>query len=118
MSIQMLIYLLILCSDVSRRLMYSYSGNYESDIAFYVEEGKTVKIDVPVGIYQFYYATGKIFYGVKELFGKKTSCFTSDKKLYFYVDGYTCAGQEITLRKVPHGNFRTYGVNRSSFPTD
>ena len=83
-----------------------------------MEEGRIVEVDVPVGIYQFYYATGKTFYGARELFGKKTSCFTSDKTLYFYVDSNICAGQEITLRKVPHGNFRTHGVNRSSFPTD
>ena len=105
-------------SDVRRRTLPPYSVSHESDIAFYVETGKAVKVDVPIGIYKFYYATGNIFYGVKELFGKNTSSFTSDENLYFYVDGNICSGGSITLRKVPHGNFSTYSVNRNSFPTD
>ena len=104
-------------SDVRRRLNYWSSGSYESDIAFYVEAGRTVEVEVPIGVYKFYYATGKIFYGTKDLFGEKTSCYSSEENLYFYVDDDTYSGQSITLRKVPHGNFRTHSVNRKSFPT-
>lgn len=101
-----------------RRLSYSALPPHESDIAFYVSSGRSVKVDVPVGIYEFYYATGQTFYGAKELFGKNTSYYTSEEKLEFYVEDDKYNSIIITLQKVPYGNFSTHGVKKNSFPTD
>ena len=79
-------------SEVKRRLSYSDLEPYESDIAFYVKSGETVRVNVPVGIYKFYYATGRTFYGFKELFGDSTRYYTSDELLYFRVMDNTCEG--------------------------
>lgn len=46
----------------------------ESDVAFYLKAGQQVKIQVPIGVYKLYYATGSVFYGTKLLFGDST-CF-------------------------------------------
>ena len=102
-------------SDVEREFI---SSPYEPDIAFYVESGRTVEIDVPVGVYKLYYATGHTFYGPKELFGRETSCYESDKELSFHVIGNRREGHSITLKKLLNGNFHTYGINKNKFPTE
>lgn len=59
---------------------------YESDLAFYVEAGRKVVKNIPVGMYRFYYATGTVFYGVEELFGDETGCFSADGLLDVYTN--------------------------------
>ena len=92
----------------------------EDDIAFYVSAGNSVEIDIPVGIYKFYYATGKnnVFYGTKYLFGEgnKTQYYLSDEKLEFWFDGTYYNGHTITLYLVENGNFDTDPVKESDFP--
>ena len=105
-------------SDVGRRLKYLASSPYESDIAFYVKSGRSVQIEVPIGVYKFYYATGHTFYGAKELFGNETSRYEAEQELSFYASGNSYGGHSITLKKVPLGNFGTHSVSKNSFPTE
>ena len=105
-------------SDVGRRLTYSASEPYESDIAFYVKSGRSAQVNVPIGVYKFYYATGHTFYGTKELFGNETLRYEAKQELSFSVKGNTYGGHSITLKKVPFGNLGTHSVNKNSFPTE
>lgn len=111
--------------DYQRAPTYSAEGRkakstaklpYESDIAFIVKAGKQVSIDVPIGIYKLYYATGTTFYGSKELFGSKTSCYEADELLSFYLSGNYYNGHTITLKSTYNGNFDTDKISESSFP--
>ena len=90
---------------------------YESDIAFYLKAGQTVSIDVPIGVYKLYYATGSTFFDTKLLFGSSTRCFDSDDLLKFYADSEYYQGHTITLKPVSYGNFDTDPINKSEFPT-
>ncbi len=105
-------------SYIGRRLKYSASRPYESDIAFYVKSGRTVKINVPIGVYRFYYATGHTFYGAEELFGGETSRYEAEQEFHFYASGNSYTRHIVTLKKVPFGNLGTHRVNKDSFPTD
>ena len=90
----------------------------EKDMAFYVKAGQTVDIDVPIGVYKLYYATGDTFYGTKHLFGEDTGRYTSDELLDFYADTQYYQGCTITLYKVSGGNFSTETASVAEFPTD
>lgn len=91
-------------------------GN-ESDIAFCVKAGRSIKIDVPIGKYELYYATGTTFYGTKYLFGSRTVCTKADTILEFYTDGKYYQGHTVTLYKVENGNMSTREIDESQFPT-
>ena len=89
----------------------------ESDLAFVVKAGEKVSIDVPIGKYKLYYATGITFYGTKYLFGEATSCYEADELISFYLkDGYY-NGHAITLYATYSGNFRTDEIDEAFFPT-
>ena len=89
---------------------------YESDIAFYITGGQTVSIEVPIGTYSFFYATGNTFYNTDILFGDNTSHFKSSETLDFYADSQYYQGHTITLYKVVDGNFDTKEIKESDFP--
>lgn len=104
-------------SKESRSLKSTASSPYENDIAFIVKAGKTVSIDVPIGVYKLYYATGKNFYGIKELFGEDTRYYESDEFLSFYLSGNYYNGCSITLWETYDGNFETDEISEKNFPT-
>ena len=107
-----------LTTKENRTLKPYASSPYTSTLAFIVMSGCTVEIDVPIGVYKLFYATGNEFYGDKLLFGSTTSCYTADKLLVFdYADGYY-NGHTITLRKVINGNFDTEHIPPDEFPKD
>lgn len=101
----------------NRQLKSGASSPYETDLAFYVKAGNNVEIDVPIGVYQLYYATGDTFYGTKLLFGDDTACYSSDDLLEFYVSSQYYEGCSITLYAVYNGNFDTDGIDTDDFPT-
>lgn len=89
---------------------------YESDVAFYVKAGQQVEIDVPIGVYKLYYATGSDFYGTKLLFGEDTHYYASDDLLTFYSDTQYYNGHTITLKATYNGNFDTDPIPETQFP--
>lgn len=103
-------------STTPRELKRYASKPYKGDIAFYLEKGKSYKIEVPVGVYKLFYATGDTFYGRQLRFGDETRCYTSDELLDFYCDGEYYNGHTITLYAVTDGNFDTDEIPESSFP--
>lgn len=104
-------------SQERRQLKSTASSPYENDIAFIVKAGRTVSIDVPVGVYALYYATGKTFYGTQYLFGDETRYYKADKHLSFYLSGNYYNGHSITLYATYDGNFETDEISEKSFPT-
>lgn len=88
-----------------------------SDIAFYVEAGESANVDVPIGIYELYYATGNEFYNTEELFGEETRSYKADSMLIFYADNEYFNGHTLTLYPVTGGNFDTNEIAVDKFPT-
>ena len=99
-----------------RSLKSNASSPYESDIAFYVAKGSEATVQVPIGVYKFYYASGDTFFGKKLLFGDGTRFFSSDDYLTFYTDEEKIYGHTITLTAVVNGNFDTDSIPESEFP--
>ena len=93
---------------------------YESDVAFYVGAGRSVSLDIPVGVYKLYYATGRDFYGTRYLFGENTLTYDADELLSFYTskeNGTVYSnGHTLTLYTVLNGNFDTDPIPESMFP--
>lgn len=89
----------------------------KSDIAFYVSAGKSVDIDVPVGVYKFFYAYGETWYGTKNHFGENTIYYESDDLLTFYADSQYYNGHTIELWLQTNGNFDTDVISKSQFPS-
>jgi len=91
--------------------------NPDNDMAFFVKRGNTVKLDVPLGTYRVYYATGDIWYGTQHLFGSSTIYCKCDGTFNFYIssDGYY-SGYTLELIEQHNGNLDTETVNPSEFP--
>lgn len=85
-------------------------------ISVLVHPGKKVKIDVPLGSYKMFYATGEKWYGRTALFGEETDYYKVDDVLRFYVDGDRIMGHTIELINQIGGNLETMGVNEDEFP--
>lgn len=92
------------------------ASRVEDDLAFYVKAGKTVEVDVPVGVYQLYYAYGPTWYGKEGRFGRDTVFCTSDEYLDFYTDDYTTYGHTLSLIPQTYGNFDSRNIKETDFP--
>lgn len=104
-------------SQVSRKLLSSAYAPYESDIAFIVKAGQSYELDVPIGVYKLYYATGKTFFNTSILFGDTTRYYESDELLTFNASGDYYNGHTITLYEVVNGNLDTDEISEKTFPT-
>ena len=104
-------------SQESRKLLSSASYPYESDIAFIVKAGQSYEMDVPIGVYKLYYATGKTFFNTSILFGDTTRYYESDELLTFNASGNYYNGHTITLYEVVNGNLDTDEISEKTFPT-
>ena len=91
--------------------------NVTNDIvaAIFVRANDEIEVQVPVGSYKIKYATGKKWYGEKDLFGHNTSYYKSDKILNFTKNLYYVNGQSLTLYKVSNGNFATETTSAEDF---
>ena len=100
----------------------SYNSRHETgygegdDLAFYIRSGETVELDVPVGVYKLYYATGDIWCGTQYKFGADTAYFSSDDLLDFYTTADTAYGVTLELWAQYNGNFETDEISESAFP--
>lgn len=96
---------------------YGVNSSIKSDLAFYISPGSTVEIDVPIGVYRLYYATGETWYGKALLFGEDTATYTSDDLLEFYADDYYYNGVTLELWRQSGGNFDTKSISYDDFPS-
>lgn len=101
----------------SERDLFALSNtDIEGDIAFYIAPNSAVEINVPVGVYKLYYACGKSWYGLDQLFGEETLYSTSDELLEFYTDYSTAYGHSLELWSQYDGNFETENIDATQFP--
>ena len=90
--------------------------SFDGDVSFTVDSGRTVSIDVPIGVYKLYYAYGDTWYGAKDRFGPDTVYYTSDDLLEFYTDNSHAYGHTLELWLQKDGNFDADRIYSSSFP--
>ena len=93
------------------------SAPLENDVAFIVKAGQSYELDVPIGVYKLYYATGKTFFNTAILFGDTTRYYESDELLTFNASGDYYNGHTITLYEVVNGNLDTDEISEKTFPT-
>lgn len=82
----------------------------EDRMCFYVRAGETVTVDVPAGYFYVYFASGKTWYGIENLFGERTS-YSMDDEICNFLQ-YTW---EYTLYPVSDGNFSETPIDASDF---
>ena len=87
-----------------------------SDVmSFFVRGGSTVEVDVPLGTYDLYYATGQNWYGEEALFGEKTRYYKATEPFEFYEeDGYV-NGWTVELFLQQNGNLETDTIDPEEF---
>ena len=81
----------------------------------FIHGGSTVNLDVPLGVYQIKFASGKQWYGYDKLFGQKTSYSKSNNVLSFVDNGHEITGFSLALYNVNGGNFIYSKINKSQF---
>lgn len=87
----------------------------EDILTFFVRAGESVDIDVPLGTYTLYYATGETWYGESTLFGEKTIYSKADDLFDFYEeDGYV-NGWTVELYLQSNGNLSTVSIDPDEF---
>ena len=91
-------------------------GSTGNRVSFFVKGGDTVRVDVPLGKYKLYYATGADFYGRTRLFGAATKYYQAETTLDFHREGLNYTGYRVELYLQSGGNLSTRSVGRGSFP--
>ena len=84
-------------------------------ISIFVQEGRTVEVNVPVGVYRMKIASGIKWYGTKNKFGREGAYSNADEALTFAYDGNKISGHEITLFGVINGNLKTTEIDPEDF---
>lgn len=79
---------------------------------FYIRAGSTVDINVPLGEYRIYYATGESWYGEDDLFGEETVYAKCDDTFVFTES----QGWTLQLYPVTYGNLDTDTISKKEFP--
>jgi len=81
----------------------------------FVRGGEWVETKVPLGNYEFRYASGKDWYGEEYLFGTGTVCVKAEKEFDFYNDGMGIMGHTVSLIKQADGNLPTRPITLTEF---
>lgn len=89
---------------------------WNDDISFMVEANKTVSLDVPIGRYELYCASGNIWHGQSNKFGPNTQYYKADSNLEFTSDGEYNYGYMVELSGSSGGNIKRHTVDSSEFP--
>lgn len=85
-------------------------------LSFVVYPGETVSVEVPLGKYRLFYATGMNWYGDDDLFGKETRYYETGDVLEFYKTEVEIMYQSVELIKQEGGNLETDPISESDFP--
>ena len=86
------------------------------DCSIFVEKGTTCEVEVLLGKYVFYYASGENWISLPEKFGEDTRHYRASEMLTFYEDEDGFVGHTITLEKIEGGNFETFMIDPEDFP--
>ncbi|MCF4970580.1 hypothetical protein [Nostoc sp. CMAA1605] len=91
------------------------SKSNKSAMTVFIHANKNAAIKLPIGTYKIKYATGKQWYGVKDLFGVNTAYNQVEKQLVFDVQGDKVRGYSLYLYPQVNGNLKTTPINRQQF---
>lgn len=83
--------------------------------SYFIRSGGVIDINVPIGIYEIRYATGKQWYGTSYLFGPETVYSKADSTFTFSFDGHQYSGYTVELIMQQNGNLRTSGIEPSQW---
>lgn len=81
----------------------------------FVNGGRSLDVDVPLGTYRVRYASGQTWYGEPTLFGPDTSLNESATQFTFGVQGDQVSGYTIELIKQVGGNLQTRTISPGQF---
>lgn len=91
------------------------STNNQELGSYFIRSGGVLNIDVPVGIYEIKYATGKQWFGRDYLFGPKTVYSKADSTFDFSFDGYQYSGYTVELIMQQDGNLGTSDIHENQW---
>ena len=86
-------------------------------LRFFVHGGETAEVEVPLGEYSLYYASGNTWYGSPSLFGSETLYKKATDLFDFYVDeddGSVC-GWTVELYLQANGNLGSVPISSNEF---
>jgi hypothetical protein len=86
-----------------------------SVLTVFVQAGRDVSLQVPIGTYEIKYAMGTQWYGENDLFGVNTSFGKAERQLVFQVNGRKVRGYSLRLYPQVGGNLKTKPINRTDF---
>ena len=75
--------------------------------AYFINQGSTLEVELPLGSYKLKFASGDKWYGMKHLFGPTTLYSYVPEKMTFYLSGDYARGHRIELIPQVGGNLRT-----------
>ncbi len=82
---------------------------------FFIREGESVTVKLPLGTCRLRYAWGREWFGRKLLFGPQTRAAEADETLTFSRQGNRVSGHELTLTKQVGGNLSETAVTPANF---
>lgn len=91
-------------------------GDSGSPMSFFVRGDCEAEVQVPLGEYEIYYATGEDWYGKEALFGFNTAYFKCDETFLFFDDGEYYQGWTLELYTQSDGNLSTEYITAADFP--
>lgn len=92
----------------------SLDGTNET-VTIFVEEGKTVDVHVPTGLYELKIASGRKWYGYSKRFGPEGAYTKAQDTLTFAYEADGISGHEIQLFGVIGGNLKTHEIAPDDF---
>lgn len=95
------------------KLVDADTGN--TAVTVFVQGGQSVSTKVPLGIYEFRYASGENWYGENNLFGPQTVYMKANDRFSFHRNGQEIVGHTVTLINQIDGNMHTQVINKSKF---
>lgn len=88
----------------------------EIEMSFFVRGGTDAYVEVPLGTYEIFYATGTTWYGKEHLFGRETRYYKCDEDFTFSKTSTSYTGWDLTLYAVTNGNMDSDPISADTFP--
>ena len=84
-------------------------------LSMYIHGGASFETHVPLGTYEIKYASGRVWYGTRHLFGPDTAYSKADRMFRFTLESDGYSGYEIQLYRVLNGNLSTTKIPAKDF---
>ena len=95
------------------KLVEAYTGR--TAMTLLIRGGQTVETEMPLGDFRLKYASGKAWYGARNLFGPNTEYMEADSIFKFARVGQQISGYTVELVRQRDGNLQTRKVAASRF---